>query len=139
MNEKDIKKELKYKYDIKKEELINRIYKDFRGDSLNIIEKKIYLLGKYITIDINLVRKLIEKYGDDKEKDIILFAIIFTLNFEKEQGNVFTYRKDLQKQVNKLVNKSIDSDKIIRVSDFTEKACLIKFGEEITKKVYLKE
>ena len=136
MNEKDIKKELKYKYDIKKEELINRIYKDFRGDSLNIIEKRIYLLGKYITIDINLVRKLIEKYGDDKEKDIILFAIIFTLNFEKEQGNVFTYRKDLQKQVNKLVNKSINEHQLDDNLYFLEKENLVKVEKLNT--IYIK-
>lgn len=37
------------------------------------------------------------------------------------------------------IDKSIDGDEMIRVSDFTEKVCLIKFGEEITKKVYLKE
>lgn len=37
------------------------------------------------------------------------------------------------------IDKSVAGDEIIRVSDFTEKVCLIKFGEEITKKVYLKE
>lgn len=136
MNEKDIKKEIKYKYDIKKEELINGIYKNFRENSLNIIEKKIYLLGKYTKIDINLVRKLIEKYSDNKEKDIILFAIIFTLNFEKEQGHVFTYRKDLQGQINKVANKSINEHQLNDSLEFLEQENLIKVEKSNT--IYLK-
>ncbi|MVX64398.1 AAA family ATPase [Clostridium chromiireducens] len=136
MNEKDIKKELKYKYDIKKEELINRIYKDFRGDFINIIEKNIYLLGKYTIMDINLVRKLIEKYGDNKENDIILFTIIFTLNFEKEQGNVFTYRKELQKRVNKEANTNISEQQLDDNLKFLEKENLIKVEKLNT--IYIK-
>lgn len=36
-------------------------------------------------------------------------------------------------------DKAVEGDKSIKISDFIEKICLIKFGEEITRKVYLKE
>lgn len=136
MNEKEIKKELKYKYDINKEELRNRIYEDFGGDSLKIIEKKIYFLGAYTIIDINLVNRLIEKYSDNKEQDIILFSIIFILNFEKEQGNVYTYRSDLQKHVNKVANKNINKEQLNDSLDFLEREKLIKV--EKLNNIYIK-
>lgn len=136
MSEKDIKKEIKYKYEIKEKELIDRIYKDFRENALYIIEKKAYLLGVYTTIDINLVRKLIDKYSDNREKDIISFAVIFTLNLEKEQGNVFTCWEDLQKQVRKIINKNINEQQLNDNLEFLENENLIKV--EKLNAIYLK-
>ena len=138
MSEKEIKKEIKYKYEIKEKELIDRIYKDFRENTLYIIEKKTYLLGMYTTIDIILVRKLIDKYSDNREMDIISFAVIFTLNLEKEQGNVFTYWEDLQKQVSKIINKNINinEQQLNHNLEFLENENLIKV--EKLNAIYLK-
>lgn len=107
-----IKENLIRKYSISKE-IAGDLVEDYLENSVEVIEKKGYLLSHY-DMELKEIENIINKYSNniDKEVDLIKASIIYVMEYDsKNNGNVFMYFDGFEKKAKKLLAKKVSKEK----------------------------
>jgi exodeoxyribonuclease V alpha subunit len=113
-----IKESIIRKYSIAKE-IAGDLVEDYLENSIEIIEKKGYLLGQY-DIEFKEIENIINKYSNniDKEVDLIKASIVYAIEDDaKNNGNVFMHFNIFEKKVKKLLAKKVSKEKFNKALD----------------------
>lgn len=107
-----IKENIIRKYSISRE-IAGDIAEDYLESSVEVIEKKGYLICHY-DMEFKEIENIINKYSNniDKEIDLIKASIIYAIEDDaKKNGNVFMYYDIFEKRVKKLLAKKVIKEK----------------------------